>query len=520
MADILPDMADKAAELGGSATAFVADGRDWSFAAIDTAAAALAGGLLGTGLHPGDRLAIICQNRVEFFVALFACQKARLILVPLNWRQPVAELLPVLSRIGASAILFDAENATVGRDLAGRLRLTALAMDVAADGELTLGDLLAAPPLAAGAVDAEAPWYLLLTSGTTGQPKAVIQTARMAWANAVNVARAIDLKSTDRSINYLPLFHTAGINLYTLPVFLFGGRSTMVPRFEPDTILDLILAGDITCFFGVPAIYQAFSLHPRVGEVDWADLRMGCGGAPLPEPLIRFFADRGGVICNGMGMTETGPTVFLMDRAGAPGRIGSVGKPQTMTEVRLVGVPQGSEGSGEIELRGPEHHARATTATRRRRAAAFTPDGWLKSGDVARRDAAGYYHIIDRIKDMYISGGENVYPAEVERVLNEHPAVLEAAVIGVRRSAMGRGRRGVPAGAAGRRHRARHPGGVVPRAAGRLQGAEAIPAGRGFPAHGRRQGPQARTEEAPVTRTAGLDPDPGRVRRLRGGVGR
>ncbi|MCR8724704.1 class I adenylate-forming enzyme family protein [Frigidibacter sp. ROC022] len=430
MPEILPDMSAKQAELGGTATAFVDGETRYSFARVDVEAAALAGGLRNLGLNPGDRLAALCHNRVEFFLILFACQKAGLTLVPLNWRQPVAELLPVLDGLSPAAILFDHANAATGRALARRLKLQALTMDAPDPGETALAELLEAEPLACDGVDAETPWYLLLTSGTTGQPKAVIQTARMAWANAVNVARAVDLTSADRSINYLPLFHTAGINLYTLPVFLFGGTSTLVPRFEPDRILDLILAGGITCFFGVPAIYQAFSLHPRVDEVDWSGLRMGCGGAPLPEPLIRFFAERGGVICNGMGMTETGPTVFLMDPAHAPGKIGSVGKPQAMTQVRLAGVAQGEPGRGEIELRGPNitpgyfGNPEATVA-------AFTADGWLKTGDVGQRDADGYYRIVDRIKDMYISGGENVYPAEVERVLNEHPEVLEAAVIGM-----------------------------------------------------------------------------------------
>ena len=165
--------------------------------------------------------------------------------------------------------------------------------------------------------------------------------------------------------------------------------------------------------------------------VDLARLRgWACGGAALPEATIRFFADRGAPICNGFGMTETGPTGFLIDRTAAVERIGSVGKPQLLTEARLDGVPDGLAGTGELLLRGPSvtpgylDNPQAT-------AASFTPDGWLRSGDVAARDAEGYYRIVDRIKDMYISGGENVYPAEVERVLITHPAVLEAAVVGM-----------------------------------------------------------------------------------------
>ncbi|MCV6593128.1 MAG: AMP-binding protein, partial [Silicimonas sp.] len=173
-----------------------------------------------------------------------------------------------------------------------------------------------------------------------------------------------------------------------------------------------------------------FSLAESLDGIDWTRATLSCGGAPLPEPLIRFFADRGAVVLNGFGMTETGPTVFLMDRAGAETKIGSVGRAQMLTEMRLDGVADGGEGQGEILMRGPNitpgyfENAEAT-------AAAFTEDGWLKSGDVGRRDGDGYVYIVDRIKDMYISGGENVYPAEVERVLHGHPAILESAVIGV-----------------------------------------------------------------------------------------
>ena len=186
--------------------------------------------------------------------------------------------------------------------------------------------------------------------------------------------------------------------------------------------------------FGVPAIYQAISLSPRFADADLTCVRhWGCGGAPLPESLIRAFLAKGVAVCNGMGMTETGPTVFLMDPAHAADRIGSVGKPQLLSQVRLVdarGRDVAAGEQGELLFRGPgitPGYFNNPEAT----AAAIDRDGWLHSGDVARRDADGYYFIVDRIKDMYISGGENVYPAEVEAVLTDHAAVLEAAVLGV-----------------------------------------------------------------------------------------
>ncbi|WP_417250660.1 class I adenylate-forming enzyme family protein [Celeribacter sp.] len=427
MFDLIPDMASKRAELSPDALAFhdSSTGRDWSFSQINDSANGVAAGLRAQGLEEGDRIAILCQNRAEFFITLFACQKTGIILCPLNWRQPVMELVQTLKTVGISLILTDADFHDTAQQTAAGIgaRVATIEQDIA--GWINKGG-----PALNASVPAERPWYLLFTSGTTGLPKSVIQTARMAWANAVNIGQAIDVASTDRAVCFLPLFHTAGINLYTLPIFLNGGKSTILPKFDAKTMRDLLASGEINQFFGVPAVYQELSLMADIGEVDWSVIKCGCGGAPLPEPLIHFFAKHGAKVLNGMGMTETGPTVFLMDTAGADQKIGSVGKPQSLVEVRLSGVPDGVEGAGELQVRGPGvtpgyfANPEATQQT-------FTEDGWLKTGDIGRRDADGYYFIVDRIKDMYISGGENVYPAEVEQVLNAHPAILEAAVMGV-----------------------------------------------------------------------------------------
>lgn len=427
MFDFIPDMAAQRARLGPDKPAFRdhETGRLWSFAEVDAAAEGLAAGLVASGLAEGDRLAILCLNRVEFFVALFACQKTGIILCPLNWRQPAAELLDTLAPFGPKAILHDRVFAETAAEIGAALSAPVWALEGEAARWMTSGERVPAGRIPAGRT-----WYLLFTSGTTGRPKAVIQTARMAWANAINIGQAIHLTGADRSANFLPLFHTGGINLYTLPIFLNGGFSHVLPKFEAAALLDLLRAGEVTQFFGVPAIYQAFSLTPEADSVDWRSIRCGCGGAPLPEPLIRLFAAKGAKVLNGFGMTETGPTVFLMDPEYAETKIGSVGRAQVLTECRIAGVPDDQPGEGEVLFRGPNitpGYFQNPEAT----AAAFDAEGWLRTGDVGRRDAEGFVTVVDRIKDMYISGGENVYPAEVERVLNEHPAILEAAVIGV-----------------------------------------------------------------------------------------
>jgi fatty-acyl-CoA synthase len=426
------DFAARRAELSPEAVAFeeAGTGRRLTFQAFNDRAEQAACALAQLGIGPADRVAILGHNSPTFFELLFACGKLGAGLVPLNWRQTPAELAPIVADCAAGLLLHDAATA----DLAAALgRSCGVQLMAFAAYEALLGTAIAMPARNTAWPTCRT-WYLLYTSGTTGKPKAVIQTAGMALANYVNVQQATGLTAADTTVNFLPLFHTAGINLHTLPLFLSGGTSVVLSRFEIDPLLDLMEAGRITIFFGVPAIYQAVSLSPRFAAVDLARVRhWGCGGAPLSEALIRAFLAKGVRVCNGMGMTETGPTVFLMDPARAAEKIGSVGKPQLLSEVRLVdaeGRNVATGAHGEILFRGPNitpGYFNNPEATR----AAIDADGWLRSGDVGRRDADGYYFIVDRIKDMYISGGENVYPAEIEAVLMAHATVLEAAVLGV-----------------------------------------------------------------------------------------
>jgi fatty-acyl-CoA synthase len=428
----ITDMAAKRAEISPHKTAFtdVETARSYSFAEINALAEGATAGFGAMGLVPGDRIAILCHNRVEFFIALFACQKGGFILTPLNWRQPVTELAPLLALAQPKCLLHDPIFTATATLLAAPTAIPRLSIGAAvgsADRAARFEDFGTASPVSGRRIDGAAPWYLLYTSGTTGLPKAVIQTGGMAWANALNIGQAIDLIAADVSINFLPLFHTAGVNLYTLPVFLAGGMSYVLRKFDAEAAFALLEGGSVTQFFGVPAIYQAFSQHPRIAQADLTRLRAwGCGGAPLPAPLVEFFASRGALIRNGMGMTETGPTVFLQDVGSVQSHIGSVGKAQMLVEVRV----EGEGDTGQLLIRGPgvtPGYFGNPDATQQ----AFTADGWLKTGDVARCDSQGNYYIIDRIKDMYISGGENVYPAEVERLLYTHPAVQEVAVVGV-----------------------------------------------------------------------------------------
>ena len=417
----------------------LSSGEKLTYRELDKRATQFAEALQDRGYRKGTRLGILCHNRNAFFEILFGCARAGIILVPFNWRLTTSELCPLIQDSGVQLLIHDQATADLADSTHRETDIPLLEIGTANQPMEPGGyqSWLAEMP---GDTDfpeerdASDIWYLLYTSGTTGVPKAVIQTFGMAWANHINISQAIDLTSEDVTPNYLPLFHTAGINLITLPTLIAGGTVKVLEGFDPDQFLALIDRGEITALLAVPAIYQALSQHADFSNVELSRIRSwSSGGAPLSQKLVKLFADRGALICQGYGMTETGPTVFLMNREDVLAKPGSVGKPQIMSRVRIVDgqgrdVPPGS--SGEILFKGsnitPGYWNRidATQET-------IDAEGWLHSGDVGCMDEDGFFYILDRIKDMYISGGENVYPAEVERALIQHPAIQEAAVIGV-----------------------------------------------------------------------------------------
>ncbi|MFL0810633.1 MAG: long-chain fatty acid--CoA ligase [Agarilytica sp.] len=385
----------------------------------------------------GKPVSILSLNCIEFFELMFACAKNGSIFIPLNWRQTATETQPVIEDSGLDTIFYDAANQTLAQEiksLCPHISIIPLADGIDASSDSYQKRRNASPTsFDALTRELEDIWYLLYTSGTTGKPKAVIQNFAMTMANYINTQVAIDLASSDTTINFLPLFHTGGINLYTLPTLLAGGKVIVLPKFEPDAVVDLIDQGKVSIFFGVPAIYRAIHEHPKFSTMNFSSVRsLGCGGAPIQEYVLHDFAERGVIICNGFGMTETGPMVCLMDEDSASKKIGSIGRPKLLLKVRIVdeqGNDQPAGSAGELLLAG----ANITPGYWRNKEAtdkAFE-NGWLRTGDVAKMDEDGYLYIVDRIKDMYISGGENVYPAEVEAAIDEHEQILESVVVGL-----------------------------------------------------------------------------------------
>lgn len=425
----LVDITAKRAALTPDRVAFedALSGRTLTYAALDDRASRAAAVLSALGVGREDRVAILCRNRIEFFEIMFACGKLGAILVPLNWRAPAVELSPLLEDCTPKALVFGVEDAACATALK-RDGLALIGLDETYENSLQN----VAPLRTERRWPGDAIWSLSYTSGTTGTPKGVIQTYQMAAVNAFHVTQAFGVRASDTTLNFLPLFHTAGLQLVTLPTLIAGGTVIVMPSFDEARALELMPRLDV--FFGVPAVYQQLALHPAFESAELSHVRAwGCGGAPLSDVLVERFAARGVRVCNGYGMTETGPTAFVAAPEDALTKVGSVGKPQMLLDVRIVdanGEDVAEGESGEIWMRGagltPGYWKRPEETAK-----AFTADRWLKSGDIGRRDADGCYYVAGRIKEMYISGGENVYPAEVENALARHPAVLEAAVLGV-----------------------------------------------------------------------------------------
>ena len=431
--EFLTDIAARRADVTPDRIAFVdaGSGRSLTYRDFNDRAARAARLLSDAGVAPGDRVVILCRNRVEFFEILMACGKLGAILVPLNWRMPAAEIRPLMDDCTPVLLIHGAEDAGLAQAVCKETGTPALPLDTPDGYDARLA--VAEPLSGRRRWPSGEAWYLIYTSGTTGRPKGVIQTYGMALVNYLNISQAIGLRDGDGTLNFLPLFHTAGINLHTLPVLIGGGRVTVTPGFDPDALLRLISEGAIDVFIGVPAIYRELSLHPDFESTDLTRVRhWACGGAPLPDALVERFAERGPRVCNGFGMTETGPTAFLSNPDAATTKIGSVGKTQLFIEARIVDGQDNEvavDETGEVQFFGPgltPGYWNRPDETK----ALFTADGWLKSGDLGRRDADGYVYVVGRIKEMYISGGENVYPAEIENVLAAHPAVFEAAIVG------------------------------------------------------------------------------------------
>ncbi len=379
---------------------------------VETAAA----GLHGRGIVTGDRVAFCGLNRIEQLVLLFACARLGAILVPLNNRLTVAEHAYQLDHCDAALVATTDGFCAAVTEAAGGRPVLDLDLD---PFEPPPGDAAPLPdrPATAGELDV----LMVYTSGTTGRPKGAVHTQRSLTFTVLNAVAHQDLSAGDRILTFLPMFHVGGLNIQTLPALYVGASVELLRRFDPGVVLAALRDRRHTQMLAVPATMAALLAHPDVDTVDWSCLRgLNSGSSIVPPPLIEAFHARGVPVGQVYGATETGPTAVVLRYDDAFDHVGSCGKPALHTDLRIV--------DGELWVRGPNVFDRYWNDPDAS-AAAFT-DGWYRTGDVGSLDADGFVTVTDRVRDVVISGGENVYPAEVELVLGEHPAIAEVAVIG------------------------------------------------------------------------------------------
>jgi len=407
-----------------------------TFADVATRTTRLANALRERGIGRGDRVAYLGLNSPALADVLFATAKLGAVFVPLNTRLAPPETAFILGDATPSVLIWappfgdtiahpqvaalGIPTIEVGEDpRAGELESVLQAGDpTPIDEPITHDDLL----------------MIQYTSGTSGHPKGVMMShGNITW-NVLNAILDLDLTSRTVSLVAAPMFHTAGLNIHFLPTFLKGGTSIIEETWRPERVFDLIEAHRVTYLFGVTSMYQSLWQSPQWDGADLSSVTLAeSGGSPLPEVLLAAYADRGVAIMQGYGLTESSPGATVLPGKDAVRKLGSAGLPHTFSDARVVRTDfttADTDEVGEILVQGPNvttgywHNESATRA-------AFVDGDWLRTGDLARVDADGYIYIVDRLKDMIISGGENVYPAEVEAAIIAHPSIEEAAVIGV-----------------------------------------------------------------------------------------
>jgi fatty-acyl-CoA synthase len=394
----------------------------------------------GAGIEKGDRVAVLAHNGVEYLDTFFACGKLGAILAGLNWRLHWRELVSLIEKTAPKVLIYSDEFTEAVRNILEHTDCIEYVLHIEGKGvpksryfEKTLSDSVLRPVVTED-VHEEDIACLIFTGGTTGMPKGAQISHRMIAWNTLNTV-IHDLQHGDITVNTFPLFHTGGLLVYTTPLIILGGTVVLVRRFDPEQVLDLMEEYAVTVYAGVPTTYQMLTAAPNWAEADLSSLRFcTSGGAPLPVSLVKQFQrEKGVVFKQGFGMSEFGPGVFALAPEDAIRKAGSIGRPNFFVDARIVDednnpVPPGEV--GELVLRGPSMcsgYFNEPAAS----AEAVDAEGWFHTGDLALMDEDSYYTIVDRKKDLFISGGENIYPTEIETVLYQHPAVELCAVIGV-----------------------------------------------------------------------------------------
>lgn len=383
-------------------------------------------------LGKGDHVAVLAENCLEYIVLFGVAQKLGITLVPLNYRLTSKELDYVVSNSEAKLIITEEKF---------HAKIAELDIYIKTEHKLTFSELDAL--LKEGAkkenhfehlqLEDDLPIFIIYTSGTTAFPKGALYTHKMLFWNSINTAIRLAITTNDRTLRATPPFHTGSWNVLFATFMLNGAYVVIMKSFDADTALKVLDEEECTLWWAVPTMLKMMSDSDLFEKVELKNLRyFVVGGEAMPIQLIDKWHKKGVLIRQGYGLTEVGPNVTSLDHSDAMRKQGSIGTPNFFYETKLIdmnGNEVNGEGTGELALKGPTvtpgywQNDVATKETIR--------DGWFFTGDIVKRDAEGFLFVVDRIKNMYISGGENVYPAEVEHVLRQHPAIEAAIIIGI-----------------------------------------------------------------------------------------
>ncbi len=404
----------------------------WSYKEFNNKSNLLANVLINKyNLAKGDRICVYSKNSAEYVLLFTACIKTGIILVPLNFRLTPRELDILITDAEPALFLYEKEYAEEIKNL-NSLNKVKTIEQISVVTEILYGENNEVDEIKAE-IDIEDPVMILYTAGTTGLSKGAIINHRMLFWNAVNTGLRLDITSNDHTQSYAPFFHTGGWNVLFTPFLFHGASHTLLQKFDADLILQLMEKEKTTILFGVPTMLQMMSDSPLFNKVDLSSVRYAIvGGAPMPIPLINIWHNKGIYIRQGYGLTEVGPNCYSLHQKDAIRKKGSIGFPNFFLDVKLVkedGTECGNNEIGELWIKSPivtPGYWRKEEETKK-----SITDGYFHTGDMMLRDDEGYYYVVDRKKNMFISGGENVYPAEIEAFIISNPAVKEVCVIGV-----------------------------------------------------------------------------------------
>lgn len=415
----------------------------WTYGELARRIDCLTEALSAHGIVADDRVAWLGLNHPEQLVLLAALMRLSAILVPLNYRLAAPELRTIVEHAGASLLVVDPMHAALAAQLGvcavvARDSLVDSRADAGADARIVpsasvsaADDRVETSASSLAPVTPDTPALLVYTSGTTGQPKGAIHTNGGLHWNALASIAMHDMSADDRVLTVLPLFHVGGLCIQTIPALYAGARVVLHPRFDPSAWLDAVALERLTISLMVPATMRSVIEHPRWLSTDLGSLRiLGAGSSTIPDPLIEAFHARGVPVCQIYGATETGPVSIVLRTEEAWTHVGVAGKPALGCEIRLrddEGRDVADDAVGEICVRGPNVMAGYWQESDHPSFA----DGWFRTGDSGWRDADGFYTVVGRAQDLIISGGENIYPAEIENVLGGIPEIAEAAVLGI-----------------------------------------------------------------------------------------